>query len=280
MLAGSQNRVQCTEIVLFGVNVAMSWAAVQGWFHKLASPPHFYVTAGRWVPWLGASTVVLLAVGLGWSLFIAPLDQYQGASTRIMYLHVPAAWMSIFVYLVMAGSAAVGLVWRMRLAEVIAASSAPLGAWFTFLALATGSLWGKPMWGTWWVWDARLTSELLLLFLYLGFMALQAAIPDRRAGARASALLALVGVVNIPIIHFSVVWWNTLHQPSSILRLGKPTIHPSILWPLLVMAIAFKLYYMTVVLLRARCALLERERSSAWVQQIVTEQIALCHPLR
>ncbi len=250
----------------------MLWVSLRRWFHKLASPPCFYAAAGRWIPWLGLATAIVLSVGLFWGLVIAPPDRYQGESMRIMYIHVPAAWLSLFIYVVMAVAAAVGLVWRLRLAEVMAASSAPLGAWFTFLALVSGSLWGKPMWGTWWVWDARLTSELILLFLYLGFIALQSAIPDRQSGARAGAVLALVGVVNIPIIHFSVEWWNTLHQPSSILRMGKPAIHPSILWPLLVMALAFTLYYMTAVLLRARPEILEREKNTAWVQAIVMER--------
>ncbi|CAK0741393.1 cytochrome c maturation protein C [Gammaproteobacteria bacterium] len=249
----------------------MSWSDFRYWFHKLASPPYFYAAIERWIPWLSAATAIFLIVGLYWSLFVAPPDYQQGESVRIMYIHVPAAWMSMFIYMVMVGAAATGMIWKIKIAEIIAVSSAPLGAWFTFLALATGSLWGKPMWGTWWVWDARLTSELILLFLYLGFIALQAAIPDRQTAARAGAVLALVGVVNIPIIHFSVEWWNTLHQPSSIIRLGKPTIHPQMLWPLLIMALAFKLYYATTVLLRTRCELLERERNSAWVREMVVE---------
>lgn len=238
------------------------------WFHQLSSPPYFHEITGRWIPRLGIVTTILLAIGLYWGLFVAPPDYQQGESVRIMYIHVPSAWMSMFIYMVMAGAAAVGLIWKIKIAEVIAASSAPLGAWFTFLALATGSLWGKPMWGTWWVWDARLTSELILLFLYLGFISLQAAIPDRQTAARAAAVLALVGIINIPIIHFSVEWWNTLHQPSSIIRLGKPTIHIQMLWPLIIMALAFKFYYATTVLMNARCEILERERNSSWAQEI------------
>ena len=199
----------------------------------------------------------------------APPDYQQGDSFRIIYLHVPSAWMSMFIYVVMAVTGGIGLIWRMKLADVMAAAAAPVGASFTFLALATGSLWGKPMWGTWWVWDARLTSELILLFLYLGIMGLQSAIPDRRNASRAAALLALVGVVNIPIIHFSVEWWNTLHQGATVSKFDKPSIHISMLIPLLVMAVAFKLFFATVVLMRARCELLERERNSAWVRELL-----------
>jgi heme exporter protein C len=185
-----------------------------------------------------------------------------------MFIHVPAAWMSMFIYMVMAACGAIGLIWRIKLAEVIAISSATIGAWFTFLALVTGSIWGKPMWGTWWVWDARLTSELILLFLYLGVIALYNAIDDKRTAARAVAILALVGVVNIPIIHYSVEWWNTLHQGPTVTKLDKPSIHLSMLIPLLLMAFSFKLYYAFVVLMRARCEVLERERNTGWVREL------------
>jgi heme exporter protein C len=242
------------------------------WLHKLASPRYFYSISGWLTPWLGGITLILLLTGLIWGLYYAPTDYQQGESYRIIFIHVPAAWMSMFIYVVMAAAAAIGLIWRIKLADVVASASAPIGAWFTFLALVTGSLWGKPMWGTWWVWDGRLTSELILLFLYLGFMALQAAIPDRRTAARAAAILALVGVVNIPIIHFSVEWWNTLHQPATITKLDKPSMDPRMLWPLLVMALAFKLYYATAVLMRARCEVLDRERNSTWVKELVTER--------
>ena len=240
------------------------------WFHRLGSPPYFYRFAGRLIPWLGAACLALMLWGLWGGLVKAPPDYQQGDSFRIIYVHVPSAWMSMFIYVVMAVTGGIGLIWRMKLADVMAAASAPIGASFTFLALATGSLWGKPMWGTYWVWDARLTSELILLFLYLGVMGLQSAIPDRRNAARAAAVLALVGVVNIPIIHFSVEWWNTLHQGATVTKLDKPSIHISMLVPLLVMALAFKLFYATVVLMRARCELLERERNSAWVRELVT----------
>ena len=240
------------------------------WFHRLGSPPYFYRFADRLIPWLGAACLALMLWGLWGGLVKAPPDYQQGDSFRIIYVHVPSAWMSMFIYVVMAVTGGIGLIWRMKLADVMAAASAPIGASFTFLALATGSLWGKPMWGTYWVWDARLTSELILLFLYLGVMGLQSAIPDRRNAARAAAVLALVGVVNIPIIHFSVEWWNTLHQGATVTKLDKPSIHISMLVPLLVMALAFKLFYATVVLMRARCELLERERNSAWVRELVT----------
>lgn len=240
-------------------------------FHRLGSPQLFYKWAGRLVPWFGGASLLLLIAGVYGALVLAPPDYQQGESYRIMFIHVPSAWMSLFIYMMMAGTAATGLIWRVKVAEVIARSSAPLGASFTFLTLVTGSLWGKPMWGTWWVWDARLTSELILLFLYLGFIALQSAIEDRRKAARASAILALVGVVNIPIIHYSVEWWNTLHQGPTVTKFDAPSIHPSMLIPLLIMALAFMLYYAAAVLLRARCEVLERERNSRWVQELVRQ---------
>ena len=237
---------------------------------QLASPKYFYYFSKRLIFWLGWLCLVFMLLGLYYGLIVAPPDYQQGESYRIMFIHVPSAWMSMFIYMVMAVTGGIGLVWRIKLAEVIAASSAPLGASFTFLALVTGSLWGKPMWGTWWVWDARLTSELILLFLYLGVIALNSAIEDKRTAARASAVLALVGVVNIPIIHYSVEWWNTLHQGPTITKFEAPSIHISMLIPLLLMAIAFKLYYLTVVLMRARCEVLERERNTSWVQELVS----------
>jgi heme exporter protein C len=239
-------------------------------FHRLSSPKYFYTIAGKLIPWFGGLALALILAGLYLGLFVAPPDYQQGDSYRIMFIHVPSAWMSMFIYVVMATSGAIGLVWKIKLADVVAASSAPLGASFTFLALVTGSLWGKPMWGTYWVWDARLTSELILLFLYLGFMALQSAIEDKRTAARASAVLALVGVVNIPIIHFSVEWWNTLHQGPTVTKLGAPSIAISMLIPLLVMGVAFMLYYAAIVLMRARGEVLDRERNSSWVQELVS----------
>ena len=238
-------------------------------FHKLASPKYFYDISGRLLPWFAAATVLLLLAGLYQGLWVAPADYQQGESYRIMFIHVPAAWMSMFVYMLMAGAGAIGLIWKIKLADIVAASCAPLGASFTFLALVTGSLWGKPMWGAWWVWDARLTSELILLFLYLGYIALQSAIDDTRTAARASTVLALVGVVNIPIIHYSVVWWNTLHQGATVTKMGTPSIATSMLIPLLLMALAFKLYFFTVVLLRARNEVLKRESGSGWVRDVL-----------
>ncbi|HSH29643.1 MAG TPA: heme ABC transporter permease [Thiohalobacter sp.] len=237
--------------------------------HQLASPRHFYRTSCRLIPWLSVLFALFTLTGLYYGLVRAPTDYQQGDSYRIMFIHVPAAWMSLFVYVVMAAAGAVGLIWRVKLAEVVAISSAPIGAAFTFLALVTGAIWGKPMWGTWWVWDARLTSELILLFLYLGVIALYRATEDRRSASRAVALLALVGVVNIPIIHYSVEWWNTLHQGPTVARFDAPSIHPSMLIPLLLMALAFKFYYLAVLLLRARCEILEREANTHWVRKQV-----------
>lgn len=237
-------------------------------FHQLSSPRYFYAISDRFALWLGVTCALSLIIGLYLGLVVAPADYQQGDSYRIIFIHVPSAWMSLFIYVVMAISAAIGLIWRIKLAEIMAISSAPIGASFTFLALATGSLWGKPMWGTWWVWDGRLTSELILLFLYLGVISLHNAIEDKRTAARAVAILALVGVVNIPIIHYSVEWWNTLHQGPTVTKFDAPSIHLSMLIPLLIMALAFKLYYAAVVLLRARCEVLERERNSRWVREL------------
>ncbi len=246
---------------------------IWAFLHKFASPKYFYTVSRYFIAVFGVLCFGLMTTGLYFALFNSPPDYQQGESYRIMYIHVPAAWMSMFIYMVMAVASAIGLVWQIKLADIMAASSAPIGAWFTFLALATGSLWGKPMWGTWWVWDARLTSELILLFLYLGIIALNSAIEDKRTAARASTILTLVGVVNIPIIHYSVVWWNTLHQGSSINVLkGTSSIHIDMLIPLLLMALAFKFFYFSVVLMRARCEVLSRERNTRWVQEWVADQ--------
>ena len=239
--------------------------------HRFASPPHFYRLAGVLAPWLGWICLGLMAGGLYGGLVAAPPDYQQGESYRIIFVHVPSAWLSLFIYVVMAGASAIALVWRIKLAEVVAIESAPIGASFTFLALVTGSLWGKPMWGTYWVWDARLTSELILLFLYFGVIGLNAAIEDRRTASRACGLFAIVGVVNIPIIHYSVEWWNTLHQGPTVTKLDAPSIHVSMLVPLLLMAVSFKLFYATVLLTRARSAVLERERNAGWVRELLAE---------
>ncbi|MFQ5935755.1 MAG: heme ABC transporter permease [Acidiferrobacterales bacterium] len=237
-----------------------------------ASPKNFYPLAGRLIPWFATATVIMLAIGLYLGLFVAPPDYQQGESYRIIFIHVPSAWMSMFVYVVMAAAGAAGLAWKTKLAEVLASACAPIGASFTLMTLVTGSLWGKPMWGTWWAWDARLTSELILLFLYIGIMALEASIDEPRRAARATAVLALVGVVNIPIIHFSVEWWNTLHQPASVSKIDMPSIHLSMLIPLLLMVLAFQLYFVTIALMRMRYQILEREKHTHWVAQVVAAE--------
>jgi len=243
----------------------------------LANPGRFLRFSARVYPWLAWSTAVLLAVGAWLALFVAPPDYQQGESVRIMFVHVPAAWMALLMYTGIAGASAVSLIWRHPLADVAARAMAPIGAAFTFIALATGSLWGKPMWGTWWVWDARLTSVLILFFLYLGYMALWDAFEDAAKGARAAAILALVGFVNVPIIHYSVNLWNTLHQPASVVRLGGPTIDPSMLVPLLVMALAFTLYGVALTVLRMRAALLERKLRAAQRAAVEGRDVARRH---
>jgi heme exporter protein C len=227
--------------------------------HRFANPARFLQISHIILPWAAGATVVLMIVGLYLSLFASPADYQQGDTVRIMYIHVPAAWMALFVYTNMAVAAAVGLVWKHPLADLFTKAAAPIGAGFTALCLITGSLWGEPMWGTWWVWDARLTSVLILFFLYLGYMALVNAFDDPTRGAKAGAILVLVGVVNVPIIKFSVDWWNTLHQPASVVRMGGPSIDPSMLWPLLMMGLAFTAYFVTVVLLRVRSEIAARK---------------------
>jgi heme exporter protein C len=224
---------------------------------NLANPTNFLSVAARILPWLAAATVVPFIVGLALA-FAAPPDYQQGETVRIMYLHVPAAWMATFVYGVMTLAALGTLVWRHPLADAAQKAAAPLGAGFTFICLATGSLWGKPMWGTYWVWDARLTSVLVLFLLYLGLIALWRTIDDFGRAARAAAILTLVGCVNLPIIKFSVDWWNTLHQPASVFRLGGPTIAPQLLWPLLIMALAFTLLFLTLHVMAIRNEILRR----------------------
>src|SRR5215472_8052740 len=223
---------------------------------RFANPGRFMRLSGRIMPWCGAGAAIGLAVGLYLALLVAPPDYQQGEAVRIMYVHVPAAWMASFVYASMALASAVALIWRHPVADIAARESAPLGAGFTLLCLVSGSLWGEPMWGTWWVWDARLTSVLVLFFLYLGYIALVNAFDEPTRGARAGAILALVGAVNLPIIKFSVDWWNTLHQPASVFRIGGPTIDPAMLWPLLIMALGFTLFFITLWLLRIRSALM------------------------
>lgn len=223
----------------------------------LANPTNFLALADRIVPWMAGVSVVLLLVGL-YLGFNAPEDFQQGVTVRIMYIHVPFAWLSMMCYSLMALSALGTLVWRHPLADVALKSAAPIGATFTALALLTGSIWGKPMWGTWWVWDARLTSVFVLFLMYLGILALTRAIDDPTKAARASAIITLVGFINVPIIKFSVDWWNTLHQPASVFRLDGPTIHPSLLWPLLVMALGFTLLFLTLHLMAMRTEIFRR----------------------
>ncbi len=232
-------------------------------FSELANPTRFLALSGRILPWLGGLTALLLVVGLFMS-FTTEGDYQQGETVRIMYVHVPAAWLSMMCYSVMAISAIGTLVWRHPLADVSHKAAAPLGAAFTLIALITGSLWGKPMWGTWWVWDARLTSVFVLFLMYLGLIALNRAMDDASKAARLSAVLILVGFVNIPIIKFSVEWWNTLHQPASVIRMDGPTIDPEFLWPLLVMAIAFTLLFFTLHLMAMR--------NEIWRRRIATQR--------
>ncbi len=220
--------------------------------HRFANPTRFMRYSAVVLPWAVWATAVLIAIGLYLALFVAPPDYQQGESVRIMFVHVPSAWMALFVYTGMAAASSMALIWKHPLSDIAARASAPIGACFTFMALATGSLWGKPMWGTWWVWDARLTSMLVLLFLYLGYMALADAFDDPARGAKAAAILALVGFVNVPIIKFSVDWWNTLHQPASVVKMGGSAIHLSMLAPLLIMALGFTAFYIAVLIMRMR----------------------------
>jgi heme exporter protein C len=238
-------------------------------FYKFASPKKFYQVAGQLIPWLTVLLFLLLGYGLLGALILSPPDYQQGDAYRIIYIHVPSAFLSMFIYMTMAFCALLSLVWRIKLADVVLTVSAPIGAWLTFLALITGSIWGKPMWGTWWIWDARLTSELILEFLYLGAIALRMAILDREQAGKATAILVLIGSINIPIIHYSVYWWNTLHQGATISRLARPAIAPSMLYPLLAMIMGFIIYYFLILLMRARTELLYRERRSTWVKELV-----------
>jgi heme exporter protein C len=227
------------------------------WLADLANPTRFLTVAESVTPWLAGVAALTLAIGLYLS-FNAPEDYQQGSTVRIMYIHVPFAWLSMMCYSLMALSALGTIVWRHPLADVALKSAAPIGATFTALALLTGSIWGKPMWGTWWVWDARLTSVFVLFLMYLGIISLTRALDDAQRSARAAAIITLVGFINIPIIKFSVEWWNTLHQPASVLRLDGPTIHPSLLWPLLVMAVGFTLLFFVLHLMAMRNEILRR----------------------
>ena len=236
--------------------------------YTFAAPMRFYALTGRLLPWLWALAFVTAAVGLYAGFFVAPTDATQGDSYRIIYIHVPAAWMSMLLYLVMAFWAAIGWAFNARMASIVARAIAPTGALFTAIALISGSFWGQPTWGTWWVWDARLTSELLLLFLYLGYIALVNAIDEPRRADQAGALLALVGSVNVPIIYFSVKWWNTLHQGATISLSAAPKMAQTMLTGMLLMTIACWAYAFAVVFMRARAMTLERERQTQWVQDL------------
>jgi len=239
------------------------------WFYRLASPPYVYRTAAALTPWFMTVAVIAIVCGLIGGLGLAPPDYQQGDAFRIIYVHVPSAYMSLFCYTTMALAGAIGLIWRIKMSYALAAATAPVGASFTVLALVTGSLWGRPMWGTYWAWDPRLTSELILLFLYAGVMSLRPAFEDPARGDRAAALLSIVGVVNVPIIHFSVQWWNSLHQGATIAKIGKSEIAGSMLWPLLTMLVGFMCFYGAVVCMRLRGEVLNRERQSAWVREAV-----------
>jgi heme exporter protein C len=240
------------------------------WFHY-AGPQAFYGLAGRLWPWFAVFAAVLGVWGLWLGFMVAPADAQQGEGYRIIFVHVPVSWMSMVIYLAMAFWSVLGLTFNTRLSGMMTRALAPTGAMFAFLSLWTGALWGKPMWGTWWVWDARLTSELILFFLYLGYIALTSAIDDQRRGDRAGALIAIVGAINVPIIYFSVKWWNTLHQGASVSLTKSPSMAQVMLWGMLLMAMCFWFYTIALVLFRVRTTILQRESHTAWVQQIAQE---------
>jgi heme exporter protein C len=237
------------------------------WF-EFASPANFYPIAGKLIPWFWVLSAVFGIAGLWMGFFVAPTDATQGEGYRIIFIHVPTSWMSMFIYLMMAAWAGLGLAFNARLSGMMAQALAPTGALMALLSLWTGALWGKPMWGAWWVWDARLTSELILFFLYLGFIALQASIDDPRRADKAGAVLALVGVVNVPIIYFSVKWWNTLHQGASVSMNQSPSMALTMLWGMLLMALCLWMYSIAVALQRVRVIMLERESHAEWVKRL------------
>ncbi len=240
----------------------MNWT----WFHKWGSPKWFYEMSGRWLPWLGVAAILLLVVGLAWGLAFAPPEKYQLDSYRIIYIHVPAAFLAQSCYLLMAIAGVVSLVWKMKLADVALQQAAPIGAWLCFVSLVSGAIWGKPTWGTYWIWDARLTSMLILLFLYFGVIALGNAISNRDSAAKACAVLALVGAVNIPIIKYSVDFWNTLHQPATFTVTGKASMSADMWLPLLISVLGFYCFFATVLLMRMRLEVLRREARASWVK--------------
>ncbi|GAB4116369.1 MAG: heme ABC transporter permease CcmC [Wenzhouxiangellaceae bacterium] len=247
-----------------------SWQRIKVWFHRWGSPAWFYAASGRMIPWLWVGFALLALPGLYLGLFVAPPDYLQGDSYRIIFIHVPSAWMSMMIFALMAIFGLIGMVWRIRLAETMAICSAPIGAAFTLITLITGSLWGKPTWGTYWQWDARMTSELVLLFLYVGVLALYESIEEPRKAARAASLLALIGLVNLPIIHYSVQWWNTLHQGNTIrLNLAESSMDTSMLVPLLLVVVATKFYYAAVLLARSRSMLLYQDQHKNWPRELL-----------
>lgn len=238
--------------------------------HKMASPRYFYSIATSLIPWFLVSGLILMVAGLINGLFYAPPDYQQGDAFRIIYVHVPSAYISMMAYSLMAFAAFVALIWRIKIAHAVIVGAAPLGAWFTFLALLTGSIWGRPMWGTWWEWgDPRLTSELLMLFLYLGYMALRASLPNLAQADKLSAILILIGAINIPIIHFSVEWWTSLHQGPTLLKVGGPAIDSLMLYPLLAMIIGTTLYFGSLLLVRTKAEVLNREKNSRWAKKML-----------
>ena len=241
------------------------------WFHRLGAPKSFFEISGRLLPWLCALTAILLAVGVVWALGFVPQDYQQGHSVRIMYIHVPSAILAQSSYMMMAAAGAVYLIWRIKLADIALSCAAPIGVTLTVLALVTGSIWGKPTWGTWWVWDARLTSTLVLFFLFIGVMALRSAMEGRESAGRATAMLALVGVVNLPIIKYSVDWWFTLHQPSSLSLTEKPSMPAEMWMPLLVMVLGFYAFFFSVWMIRIRIEILNREYRTDWVQKVIAQ---------
>ena len=238
------------------------------WLKSLGTPREFYYFAGRLLPYVWVITAILFAYGLIGALYLSPPDYQQGDGVRIIYVHVPAAFLSMMIYGVMAVFAAIALIWRVKIANAAVKAFAPLGAWMTFLALFTGSLWGKPMWGTFWIWDARLTSELILLFLYIGYLALHNSFSNTTVADKAGNILVLVGVVNLPIIHYSVIWWNTLHQGATLSKFARPSIVPEMLYPLLAMIVAFMFFSLAVGLMRLRNEILVREKNSKWVGEL------------
>jgi heme exporter protein C len=244
----------------------MGWA----WFHRFGSPPHLYRLAGTLTPWFAWPAAILIVAALYLGLFVAPPDYQQGDGFRIIYVHAPSAWLAVMIYAVMAIAAAVGLIWRMKVAHAVAASCAGIGAGFTAVSLVTGMLWGKPMWGTYWVWDPRLTAQLVLLFLFLGYMGLRSGLDDIGRADRASAVLAIVGVINLPIIRYSVEWWNSIHQAPSVMKMDQPSMPMEMLAPLLMMLVGFSLYFGAVLMVRVRAEILRRERSASWIREVLS----------